>query len=113
MVRILKREPYSTLMRCFCALALLPNRFIRRGYRILVRETRRHGLRVYRNMRQFMSYVLRRWVAHRERREWMCVFGSHHRSNNTCESHNKMLSNFIGVLHPNVYNFLSEYESCK
>lgn len=111
MARILGVEPYSTLVRCFCALALLPERYIRRGFIILVRETRTHGPRVYRRMRPFIAYVLRQWVGNRERRQWMCVYGSIHRSNNTCESHNRMLLNFVGVPHPNIYNFIASLAS--
>ncbi|XP_034247294.1 uncharacterized protein LOC117649035 [Thrips palmi] len=106
MTRLLRDEPYSELMKLFSALALLPVRYIRRGFRIVVQVTMDHGLRVYRNMRTFIGYVRRYWVYHPIRRRWMCVFGSFHRTNNTSESHNKMLSNLVGVDHPNTYNFI-------
>jgi len=83
MTRLLKVEPYSGLIKLFCALALLPVRYIRRGFVIVVQQTMDHGIRVYRNMRRFIGYVRRHWVFHPIRRQWMCVFGSFHRTNNT------------------------------
>ncbi|XP_034253510.1 uncharacterized protein LOC117652588 [Thrips palmi] len=111
MALLLRREPYSELMKSYCSLALLPRRFIRRGYNLLVQETRQHGGRVYGRMRPFLAYLLRSWVAHPVKRPWMCVYGSIHRTNNTCESHNKMLGNFACVPHPNTYNFISALAS--
>ncbi|XP_034236489.1 uncharacterized protein LOC117642414 [Thrips palmi] len=106
MTRLLRLWPYSELIKCFCCLALLPVRFMRRGFLILLRLTRDQGVRIYRNMRMLIDYIRRRWVAHPIRKHWMCVYGSFHRTNNTSESHNKMLANFIGVHHPNTYNFI-------
>ena len=103
---LLRREPFKFLVKLCCALALLPSRYIRRGFHLIVREAFRHGARVYRRMRQFLAYVFRNWVNNRVRRQWMCVFGSFHRTNNTCECHNRMLRNYKGVAHPNIYCFI-------
>lgn len=83
MTRLLKIQPYQDLIKLFCALPLLPVRFISRGFRLLMQETMDHGVRVYRRMRQFMAYVSRRWANHPVRKRWMCVFASEHRTNNT------------------------------
>ena len=99
MALLLRREPYSDLMKSFCSLALL--RFIRRGFRLL-----QYGGRVYGRMRPFLEYLNRRWVAHPVRRPWMCVYGSVHRTNNTCESHNRVLKDFTRIPRPSIYNFI-------
>ncbi|XP_026290929.1 uncharacterized protein LOC113215512 [Frankliniella occidentalis] len=106
MFHLLRRHPYERLVKLCCALALLPMRLIQRGFILILRQARQAGGRVYNRMRPFFAYVWRNWVGHPVRREWMCVFGSYHRTNNTCESHNRVLNNYVGIRHPNIYHFL-------
>ncbi|KAK3921439.1 DNA excision repair protein ERCC-6-like 2 [Frankliniella fusca] len=105
--RLLQRHPYKRFVKLCCALPLLPLRYIRRGFELIVQEARQFGPGIYRRIRPFFAYVMRQWVGHPIRRRWICVFGSEHRTNNTCESHNRMLKNFVKVAHPSVYQFIS------
>lgn len=108
MTALLRQEPFKFLVKLCCALPLLPANYIRRGFQLIMRETLQRGMRVYRRMRDFFAYVLRNWVNNPVKRRWMCVFGSFHRTNNTCECHNRMLLNYIGTVHPNIYNFIGK-----
>ncbi|KAK3921644.1 Anthranilate--CoA ligase, partial [Frankliniella fusca] len=106
MFQYLRRHPYERLIKLCCALPLLPLNHIQRGFFLILRQARQAGHRVYNVMRPFFSYVWRNWVGNRLWCEWMCVFGSFHRTNNTCESHNRVLNNYVGVRHPNIYHFI-------
>jgi len=40
------------------------------------------------------------------RRRFMTLFNSMHRTNNICESHNKVLRKHVGAYRPNIYAFI-------
>lgn len=91
-----------------CAIPLLPERHLMRGYLIVLNVALQEGRMLFRLLRPFLAYVLRYWIRNDERRRWMSVHGSQHRTNNACESHNRVLNDLCGA-HPNVYIFLSKY----
>ena len=104
----LRQANVKYILKLCCALALLPERYMMRGFRLIVREAHGFGRVVYRQVRDFLNYVLRSWLNNDVKRRWMCFFGSFHRTNNTCESCNKILNRIMGLAHPNVYNFIGK-----
>lgn len=103
--------PVKRFVRLCCAIPLLPQRWFIRGLGIIMREARQEGNRTYRLLRPFFDYFMRNWVAHRQRRGLMSVYGSIHRTNNSCESHHRQLNKYIQVPHPNVYDFIGKFGS--
>ena len=102
----LKRGPINYIVKLCCALALLPERLMRRGFLLIMREARGLGPHVYRQVMNFLNYVLTSWLNNDVKRHWMCFFGSFHRTNNTCECHNRVLRRTLGLTQPNIYNFI-------
>ena len=54
----------------------------------------------------FFAYFNVSWLMRRYRREWMSFYDAIHRTNNACETHNKMLRKAIGACRANIYSFI-------
>lgn len=59
---LLNTPEVRRIFNLYCALALLPPRYLRRGYLIVLRESRAQGPAVFRICRSFSAYVLRYWI---------------------------------------------------
>lgn len=103
----LRRNPYQRIMRLACALPLLPREFISAGFRVVLTQAREAGVRCYNTMRPFFAYMQKNWLRNPRRRNWMCVHGFFHRTNNSRESANKMLNDAAGE-DPSIYRFIGK-----
>ncbi|KAK3923858.1 ATP synthase epsilon chain, partial [Frankliniella fusca] len=92
-------------IRLCCAIPLLPQKWLLKGLGVVMGEARQEGNRTYRLLRPFFEYIFTNWINQRQKKYLMSVYGSLHRTNNTCESHHRQLNKFIQVAHPNVYDF--------
>jgi hypothetical protein len=93
-------------IRRACAIALLPKRFFRVGLGVLKTEAFNTDILVAYLLEPFFQYVEEKWINNVTRRCWMSLFLSMHRTNNCCESHNKMLRKRVGAYRPNVFKFI-------
>lgn len=93
------------IIRLTMALALLPEDMILQGFQVIRTHARQEGRFIYRIVRPYLLYLWTNWVSRHWRRARMSVFGSSTRTNNACESQNRMLHKEVGT-HPNVYLFI-------
>jgi len=110
-LRILKfKNALPSLMdylRKSCAIALLPVQYFRVALDILRRDAYEEDPLLYYLLHNFFEYMEFRWIGNRYRRLWMGFWESMHRTNNLCESHNRMLRKEVGAYRPNVYAFIA------
>ncbi|KAK3919969.1 Ribonuclease HII [Frankliniella fusca] len=99
-------EEVRRIIRLTLGLALLPEPFIVDGYHVILNHAVGEGNYIYRMVLPYLRYVWRYWVSRPWRRARMCVHGSSQRTNNACESQNKVLREECGI-HSNVYMFLA------
>lgn len=55
----------------------------------------------------FFQYVEEKWLNKAYRRNWMSLFDADHRTNNSCETQNRMLREAVGAYRPNIYAFIA------
>ncbi|KAK3929544.1 UPF0251 protein [Frankliniella fusca] len=95
-----------TYIRQACAIALLPVEFFNVGLNILKEKVLENDILMAFLLHPFFTYVERRWINNARRRNWMSLFESVERTNNSCESHNRMLRSAVGAHRPNVFLFI-------
>ncbi|KAJ1522440.1 hypothetical protein ONE63_001630 [Megalurothrips usitatus] len=103
------KKHFPTLVdyiRKACAITLLPPRYFLVGLGVLRDDARRENLVLAFLLVNFFQYVEDKWILNNNRRQWMRLFKAVHRTNNLCESHNKMLRKAIGAYRPNVWAFI-------
>ena len=110
-LRLLRFKRYlpelMNLIRKACAISLLPTRYFLTGLRLVRNEARETDIITAYLLEPFFDYVQERWINNANRRRWMSMFNSMHRTNNCCESHNKMLRKAVGAYRPNIYAFIT------
>ena len=79
---------------------------IERRYRWVHQEAKDEDIRVAYLLDPLFNYIERRWIANINRRKWMTFFKSMERTNNCCESHNRVLRAAVGAHRPNVFAFM-------
>ncbi|KAK3931471.1 Ral guanine nucleotide dissociation stimulator-like 2 [Frankliniella fusca] len=94
------------VLRQCSAISLLPVEHFQRALDLIKLSVRRRDVVVYYLMRHFFQYVDNKWINNDRRRREMCFFNSTDRTNNACESHNKMLQKKMGAHRPNVWAFI-------
>lgn len=100
---------YPTILdyiRKACAVALLPNNLFEDGVRVVKDSARAHNIVIAWLLDPFMDYILEKWINNPVRNQWMNLYRARHRTNNSCETHNRMLKNKVGAYRPNVYMFI-------
>lgn len=95
------------IIRKACCIALLPRRFFADGLQILKDEAMDTHYVIAYLLIPFFEYVERRWLNNAYRRRWMSLFNVEHRTNNSCETQNRMLRAAVGAYRPNIYTFLA------
>jgi len=103
------RNNYPSLIlyiRKACAITLLPVQYFYVGLGVIRDEAREDDIVVAYLLRNFFTYVEQKWIRNRTRRRWMNLFKSTERTNNLCESHNKMLRKAVGAYRPNIWAFI-------
>lgn len=93
-------------LRRACAICLLPDVLYEEGLRVLRASAFADNVVVAFVMEPFFNYVQDRWIRNPSRLLWMNLFNARHRTNNACESHNRMLRNKCGAHRPNIYLFI-------
>ncbi|KAJ1521126.1 hypothetical protein ONE63_002826 [Megalurothrips usitatus] len=89
-----------------CGICLLPSPFFEEGLQILENDAREEDVVLGFILAPFFQYVRDRWIHHPRRRDWMEFYNCTIRTNNACETHNKMLRAEVGAYRPNVYAFI-------
>ncbi|XP_052124336.1 uncharacterized protein LOC113216462 [Frankliniella occidentalis] len=105
-VHLRRDGPVRSLVRLCCDIPLLPRRYFRRGFLIIMNEARNEGRRIYGILRPFFDYILINWINNEHKNRLMSVYGSRYRTNNTCKSHHRQLKKYMVVPHPNIYDFI-------
>lgn len=93
-------------MREAAAIALLPRRYFRVGLQILRDAALEEDVAIAYLLRPFFTYVEQKWINNPNRRRWMSFYGAQYRTNNACETHNRMLRSKVGAHRPNIYVFI-------
>ncbi|KAK3910275.1 Transposase for insertion sequence element IS905, partial [Frankliniella fusca] len=93
-------------IRKACAICLLPVRYFKVGLGVLRDEALAEDVLLAFILREFFNYVENKWINVLPRRKWMRLFNSLERTNNLCESHNKMLRTKVGAYRPNMWAFI-------
>ncbi|XP_034246305.1 uncharacterized protein LOC117648159 [Thrips palmi] len=88
------------------AISLLPRRYFLVGLRCLRNAALQEDIRMAYLLDPFFDYVEQKWIRTPSRRRWMCLYKSEIRTNNSCETHNRMLRNKTGAYRPNVFLFI-------
>lgn len=89
-----------------CAISLLPPQFFAVGLQKLRNDAYATDIRIAYLLVPFFQYVEDKWLNNVNRREWLSLFDCLHRTNNSCECHNRMLRRAVGAYRPNVYLFI-------
>lgn len=87
-------------------IALLPPDLFEDALGILRDESFEEDVVLWHLLTPFFNYVQERWITNVARKEWMSCFNSEHRTNNSCETHNRMLRKKVGAYRPNVFLFI-------
>ncbi|KAK3930908.1 putative 14.5 kDa early protein [Frankliniella fusca] len=95
---------FKSLICCVCALPLLPQAVIGRGFNTLIQEATRRGY--IQLLNGFFNYMIDTWMTD-PLFSTMCVYGQPHRTNNVSESCNRMLRSRTGAHRPGLWNFLT------
>ena len=95
-----------SLVRSTLAIPLLPQRFMARGLASLIREANAAGL--INILQPFFNYMIDTWMSPTFFRS-LSVYGIRHRTNNVCESANKILRSFTGAHRPSLWHFICEF----
>lgn len=98
-------EPVRRIVHLTMAVPLLPENLISTGFLLVVREAIREGNYIYAMVRPYLQDIQRIWIRSARQRRRICVHGSAQRTNNACESHNRMLRNLL-TPHPNIFIFI-------
>ncbi|XP_034254486.1 uncharacterized protein LOC117653153 [Thrips palmi] len=93
-------------IRKACAISLLPDNLYEEAMDVLKRRARNVNLVSAYLVRHFFTYVETKWLGMPHRRSYMNFWRCVHRTNNSCESHNRMLRKAVGAYRPNVYAFI-------
>lgn len=94
-----------SLLRSFLGIPLLPQHMIVRGFATLVTEAQRLGVLV--ELGGFITYFMKTWLT-QPYFQTLSVFRLKHRTNNLCESCNKLLRSKTGAHKPGLWHFLSK-----
>lgn len=100
-----------TYLHLAAAICLLPRRYFMVGLRCLRDAAFEEDIRIAFLLAPFFDYVERRWIRNPVRRRWMTLFRSDYRTNNACETHNRMLRTKVGAYRPNVFLFIQALAS--
>ena len=93
-------------MRKTCAISLLPEELFDDALDILMARARAVDIVAAYLLQPFFEYVRTRWFENAFRRNWMLFYNCLLRTNNSCETHNRMLRKAVGAYRPNVYAFI-------
>jgi len=93
-------------IRRACAIALLPDQYMEQGLDILRDKVQEENIVAAFLLWPFFQYVEEKWLNNANRRAWMTFWKCVHRSNNSCECHNRLLRKAVGAYQPNVWCFL-------
>lgn len=91
-----KDVKFEIAIQKISALALLPNEFVSKGFRVIDREN--SELKDSLRWNRFKKYWCRQW-----KNANISVYGLPHRTNNFAESQNKSLNLLAKVKHPNIW----------
>lgn len=93
-------------IRKACVISLLPPEFFETGLQVVRNEARQADILIAYLLRQFFTYVQDKWLGHVSRKNWMTFYNALHRTNNSCETLNRLLRKAVGAYRPNVYLFM-------
>jgi len=96
--------------QCSC-IALLPEEFFDDGLRVVMDAALQQSQIIAYLLQPFFDYVRDKWLGKAYRRQWMSLFNCQHRTNNACETHNRMLRRKVGAYRPNIYLFIEAIAS--
>ena len=94
------------LIRQACAIALLPQALFNEALNILRDKARNENVVAAYLLWPFFQYVEDKWLNVNYRRRWMAFYKAAHRTNNACETHNRMLRTAVGAYRPNIFLFI-------
>lgn len=95
-----------TYLRKAAVISLLPRRYFMTGLRCIKTEAYEEDIRIAFLLDPFFDYVENKWIRSPVRRKWMSLYKSEYRTNNSCETHNRMLRAKTGAYRPNVFLFI-------
>ncbi|KAK3916209.1 4-hydroxy-3-methylbut-2-en-1-yl diphosphate synthase (flavodoxin) [Frankliniella fusca] len=98
---IKKHKVIQRLVRWLCALPLLPRKLIWKGFKVIGKEARNHG--VMAKMIKLFTYWCKQW---KPKISVLSVCNSTDRTSNCCESENRMFQDAVSQRRPNVWDFL-------
>lgn len=93
-------------IRKACVICLLPEDLFDEALEVLKERARGMDHVSAYILRGFFTYVERKWLGNQYRRTWMNFYRCLIRTNNSCESHNRMLRKAVGAYRPNIYSFI-------
>lgn len=91
------------IIQLCCAIPLAPPQYLRAALGVISEEAR--ATIYFDDLLPFFWYLWNTWLTGR-RYESLSVSGCEHRTNNICESYNRLLSSQLGPHHPNIYRFI-------
>ncbi|KAK3910410.1 Tryptophan 2,3-dioxygenase, partial [Frankliniella fusca] len=91
------------------AISLLPRQFFAPGLAVLRAGSLEEDQLLAYLLRPFFQCVEDKWINNRNRNRWMSLFNSEYRTNNACETVNRMLRRKTGAYRPNVFLFIQAW----
>lgn len=96
-----------SLLRSFLSLPLMPHDMMHRGLFVLIKIAMRLGH--FDALVPFLSYFMKTWMVG-FRYETLSVFHQANRTNNASEAAQRNLRKETGPHHPNIWQFISEFQ---
>lgn len=96
----------KSIVRSTMAIPLLPTNLMARGLQSLMREAAIAGVNGI--LEGFFNYFIDTWFSPTYFGS-LSVYGIRHRTNNVCESCNRLLRSLTGAHRPGLWHFLSKY----
>ncbi len=97
---------FDTIVRCLCALPLLPNYLLFQGLIEIGNWARNTGFMRWPRVRDLFAYIEHEWM---RRYRYLSVCGSEDRTNNISECANATLGWDLRQNRPNVYDMISKF----
>lgn len=91
------------------AISLLPRQFFLPALEVLRAAALQEDRLLAYVLRPFFEYVQTRWINNPYRNNWMSLFNADFRTNNACETTNRMLRRKTGAFRPNVFLFIQAW----
>jgi len=105
LIRLIRNnKKVNKIVGCLCALPLLPEDLIKRGYIWILNKSQKTGY--FERLYSLLAYVWDTWICGEG--EILSVYRCPFRTSNVCESDNAILNSMLKAKHPSIWALLGK-----